>query len=1352
MAACSGSGTVVMANGDNCTISQTFTNATTATTVERVEITNGTASVTVNTGIVNGGTGQYANGVVAYGQQNGNQGAISTLTNNGTIANTGTANGSPVSIQQNTAITINNNGTITQGSSGGAATVFIGGVENANSGLLTNPTGDATINNGDATHVGTINSTSSDVAAGGVSMTRAAGNLNVNNVNGQIQGGWAGVEASTTGNVDITNGSSQHAGTIRATLVGDGHTEDREGGVGVYVENASGVVVDNKNGTISGRYAGVSAISAGSVTVINGDGTHQAVIEATGNPDGAAIFVGHNKNGEPTVGQLEIVNQANGIIRNTNADGAAIEVHAALGGTNPHVIRNAGTISAASGYAIVLDSDQPNSRANHNGVQVSNTGTIAGAVVMQGGDNLDNQGQITANRPAPAGSVDTTTTTTSGGIIVSGGSPYTGGLTPPPGLGLVSGAIAGDFEVVDASPTGSLTPNPGLGLVSSSPSADALVVSAYLTDIPAAVFASGSDTTTINNGTTVTGATIANTSASGIGIAVGGFGGSTVTGGLTLNQGSATTSGTISSSASGGAAVWVANTSGDVTINNVQGTISGETAVDVTTSGHIAITNGNGTQAGRIIGTGADSALLLGTNNLGENLSPTFTVTNNAGSEIKATQAGQTAIEVAHAVGAASSIANHGTIAAGAGGTAIDTRGNTSGSNGVAITNDGTIRGAVLMGVADTLTMAGGSIVGGVSGGAANVTGNSAISASGTQVEEVNTGIRFDGDHTLTLTKIKLLNRPGNTTTSVDNQGTIAIKGGALYGEIGEQTKALKAVNITGGVVDLDNNTYHVNQTTVQSGATLQICGTGCSGDTPADPSQHIHGNLAVDGGTLDLTGAPITRISAGTAGSTGAFTTTSGSMIKVAITGDGTTSGAGSSNLSQIITDGAVTLADGTRVVPVLSYSAVTNGARYLWIDGTGDATVGNVIASNTALLKWKVMRGDDASLGQDASDVYMVAEKNSVTTVAGSSNSLKVLGTLEQAAAGNAQLQALLDQIAANPGMAAKAAEQLKPNTSVQSATQGSMNATTGTVNAVGARTSDMRVAQAAGGQTGIAAGESLKGFGVWAQAIGFTGSQGMRRGQDGFDADTLGMAFGGDIRVADPLRVGVAFSYSKTNVDSTGDSSGSGMDVNSYQGTLYASYTGAPWYVDGMLIYGVHKYDATRALTALSQVATADYEGRQYTAQVAGGYPLAFGNTVVTPNASLAYSRLNQDAYTESGAGGANLTVDSQQTDSVRSGLGVKASHTYKSGTMRLVPEVRATWFHEYAAKEMETTAAFAAGGSTFTTTGAAPARDSLALGVGVNLIDSDQLTVSANYDAELKEHYLGHTGTLQVRWDF
>lgn len=1278
-AACTGSGTVVMGNGDNCTISQTFTNGTTATAVERVEITNGTASVTVDTGIVNSGTGQYANGVAAYGYEGANQGAISTLTNNGTIANTGSANGSPVSIQQNTAITINNNGTITQGSSGGSATVFIGGADNANSGLLTNPTGDATINNGDASHVGIINTISSDPGAGGVSMTRSAGNLNVNNVNGQIQGGWAGVEASTTGSVDITNGSNQTAGTIRATLVGDGTAQGEPGGVGVFVERASNVVIDNRNGTISGRFGGVSATSSGQVSVINGDGTHQAVIEATGNPDGAAIWVGRNQNGEPTIGQLEIVNQANGTIRNTNANGAAIEVHAALGGANQHVIENNGTVSAASGYAIVLTSNQPNSRSNHNGVRVSNTGTISGAVVMQGGDSLDNQGRITALRSAP----------------------------PANAAGI---------------------------------------------NIPAVVFASGADTTTINNGTTTDGATIANTSATGIGVMVGGFGGSAVTGGLVLNQGSATTRGTISSGAGNGAGVFVANTSGDVTINNVHGTISGQTAVDITTSGNIAITNGNGTQAGRIIGTGRDSALLIGTNNLGENLSPTFTITNNAGSEIRATQAGQNAIQVDHAIGGASSIVNHGIIAAGTDGAAIDTTANTS-ANGIAVSNDGLIMGAVRLGAADTLTLNGGSIGGGVTGGSTAIAGNTSIGMFGPVPQDVSSALRFTGDHTLGLANVRLLNRPGNTTTSADNQGTILMGGGALYGEVGEQGRALKAVDVLAGEVDLDNNDYFVNQTTVRHGATLKICGTGCSGDTPADPSQHIHGNLTLAGGTLDLSGAPITRISAGSAGATGSFTTVPGSVIKTAITGAGTTSGVGSTNLSTIIASGAATLANGTKVVPVGSTASVVNGARYVLIDGTGQATVGNVIATNNALLNWKVLRGDDASLGQDASDVYLVASKKSVESVVSSGNGQRALGALVQAAERNPQLSELLERIIQNPELAARASEQLKPNTSVQSATSGSMNATTGTVNAVGARTSDMRVAQASGGQTGIAAGESLKGFGVWAQGIGFTGSQGTRRGQDGFDADTLGMAVGGDVRVADPLRVGVAFSYSKTNVDSTDNSAGSGMDVNSYQGTLYASYTGAPWYVDGMLIYGVHKYDNTRAITALGQTATADYEGQQYTAQVAGGYPLAFGNTVVTPNVSLAYSRLNQDGYTESGAGAANLTVDSQQTDSVRSGLGVKVSHAYKSGTMRLVPEVRATWFHEYAAKELETTSAFAVdAGSAFTTTGAAPTRDSLALGIGVNLMDADQLTVSANYDAELKEHYLGHAGTLQVRWDF
>ncbi len=669
--------------------------------------------------------------------------------------------------------------------------------------------------------------------------------------------------------------------------------------------------------------------------------------------------------------------------------------------------------------------------------------------------------------------------------------------------------------------------------------------------------------------------------------------------------------------------------------------------------------------------------------------------------------------------------------------------------SGNSLTNNGSVTGNVLLGSGGMLNLAG-TVTGNVSGQDSSagvaIVGDSAMNGTiGT--ESVWIPVLFTGDHTLNMGSGKSI--WGAVTAATDGQGTITYSGSTnIYVDMGQSGSGLKAVNLNGGTVNLDDINYYVGQTTVASGATLA---------THGDDFQDIHGNLTLNG-TLDLTNTPVTNLKTGPNAAAGNFTTTSGSVIRTAISGDGNTSGAGNtSNITMLTTTGTATLGNGTTVTPVVNGITISNGARYILIDGTGTASVGTVNATNSALVSWSVLRGDDASLNQSAGDVYLVASKRDLTSVVTSTQAKGAATALTSiASSSDAGVQNLVNAISSlsTQSEVDQAVKQLAPSTSVAAATtSGSTAATTTNINVIGNRANDVRLAQS-GGMTGVAAGDVPLGLGVWVQGLGFSGRQNERQGQDGYDAATGGLAFGGDFKAADALRIGAAFSYAHTNVNAKGDSSGSGADIDSYQGTLYANYTGSPWYVDTTLVYGRHKYDSSRAIgfTGFSGVAKGDYDGNQYTAQVAGGYPLVIANTLITPNASLAYSLLKQDAYTETGAPGANLSVDEQSNTSIRSGLGVKAAKSFSDGNTRLIPEARATWFHEFRANAPDQTARFSAGGSFFTTTGAKPAQDSAVLGVGLTIATADQVSVSANYDAELKDRYVGHNGMLQVRLDF
>jgi outer membrane autotransporter protein len=191
---------------------------------------------------------------------------------------------------------------------------------------------------------------------------------------------------------------------------------------------------------------------------------------------------------------------------------------------------------------------------------------------------------------------------------------------------------------------------------------------------------------------------------------------------------------------------------------------------------------------------------------------------------------------------------------------------------------------------------------------------------------------------------------------------------------------------------------------------------------------------------------------------------------------------------------------------------------------------------------------------------------------------------------------------------------------------------------------------------------------------------------------------------------------------------------------------------WYVNGMLGLGKHNYDSKRIV--IGNTVDGRHDAWQYTIKADAGWPLKMGMATVTPVAALTYSRLSEDAYTESGVGA--LAVSSHDTDSVRSGLGAKAEIPLNTPGMTSAVELRAIWSHEFANTAQNTTASFATGSSSFTTNGVAQARDSADLGVSIRLagIDSSNIKQSLllSYDAEIKDQYLSHTAQLQARFDF
>jgi uncharacterized protein YhjY with autotransporter beta-barrel domain len=227
------------------------------------------------------------------------------------------------------------------------------------------------------------------------------------------------------------------------------------------------------------------------------------------------------------------------------------------------------------------------------------------------------------------------------------------------------------------------------------------------------------------------------------------------------------------------------------------------------------------------------------------------------------------------------------------------------------------------------------------------------------------------------------------------------------------------------------------------------------------------------------------------------------------------------------------------------------------------------------------------------------------------------------------------------------------------------------------------------------------------------------------------TAGISF----RMASHLAAGVLFDYNHT--DAKTDGSGSKTHVDTYSPGLFATYFDHGFYANGLFSFGYNKYANNRDISFLGETATSHPNGQQYVGDVDFGYDFhPDKNWVVGPTLGLTYTHLDVDSFTEEGAPGANLAVDSQSADSLRSRLGGHVIFQTNTGDVLLQPNLTLMWQHEYLDSSSGITSSFNDfSSSAFTINTAAPSRDSALVGCGLTATLNTSVALYLNYLADV-----------------
>jgi len=713
---------------------------------------------------------------------------------------------------------------------------------------------------------------------------------------------------------------------------------------------------------------------------------------------------------------------------------------------------------------------------------------------------------------------------------------------------------------------------------------------------------------------------------------------------------------------------------------------------------------------------------------------------------------------------------------------------------GAAISTTATVDGGQPAVVINNTGLISGSVVNGT--GALSYTGTGATQNGG-----ITSGASTGNIHVVTLQ---------NSTSMVGNislggSSTITVSGSTLTGTItggaGVDTLTIKGGSLVTGAVDLgaQNNVVTINGSTlaVTSGAALT---TGSDNDTVTLVNATVSGGIVLGGGTDNLyisgtnafttkgtiTGAEVIGVSGTTAnfnhaitgGTTPAVTTAANGRINFnvdqtftggTLTNNGTmdltnstvtaanyTAGSGS-NLRVTVSDsthaGKLVLNTGGANLSTTSLTVtfgvnsgfIASGTTYTLVDGGNTSQLqGSLLASNTGVyrISTSLVTGGAAN-----SDIVLTVGRISTSNVVNGGSGKAVAHVLDVLGAGATgalnTVQGLIGSQLTAQGVD-NVVQTLLPGVDGAGATN--VEVTNATGNQVSKRLASLR-------SSGVATGDPMATSHLWVEGFGSSIDQDNRNGQYGYDATSGGVTFGVDSdMVLEGVTTGASFSYAQSSVDSKSVSNAS-TDINSYIGTLYGSKVmDDGLFINGQLGFGYNDYETERTVSGVGQ-AKGDTNGWQATAKVEAGKDFAMDAITLTPLASLQYTYVDIDGYTETGAGGANLTVNPDAMSTVDAAVGGQIAYAYplRNGGS-LVPSAHAKYVYRMGDTALDTTSRFTGGGAAFSTGGVKADRSSVNLGAGLLLTTVGGTDLSLNYDADIRSNLIGHSGQVKARWAF
>lgn len=257
---------------------------------------------------------------------------------------------------------------------------------------------------------------------------------------------------------------------------------------------------------------------------------------------------------------------------------------------------------------------------------------------------------------------------------------------------------------------------------------------------------------------------------------------------------------------------------------------------------------------------------------------------------------------------------------------------------------------------------------------------------------------------------------------------------------------------------------------------------------------------------------------------------------------------------------------------------------------------------------------------------------------------------------------------------------------------------------------------------------------GTGMWIGGSLNFGTRDRTSDSSSLQFSTDGASAGVDRRFSDKLTLGMGLGYARDNTDVGTDgtkSKSSGASV-----AVYGSYQPTRnTFVDGLIGYGVLRYDTDRYVVSVADFARAQRKGKQLFGSLAAGYEHRRDGLLLSPYGRLDFANDRLKQTTETGAGLNALTYFDQTLPTLQLSLGLRVESQHETNFGRALPRLRVEFRHDFEGDRQATIAyADEFAGPIYSVTPAGVNRNTLLIGIGSDFIFRNGLKLGIDYQVQ------------------